>query len=117
MNIKKSCLTVVFILLTLSIGLVSVDMPLAANAQNSALSQSGDNDDAGQDLGPRQASDQDNHIISGVGSILSGYNLLCQNQDDPIFNGFCNDVDRNDPKASAQNQYLDNLDKSCIENK
>jgi hypothetical protein len=100
---------------TLSITIVSLNLPLSANAQNNELYQSGDNDEAGQNIGPRQASDQDNRITSKDSSILWSYNLLCQNQDDPILNGFCDHVNRNDAKASAQNQYLDNLDKSCIE--
>ena len=52
-----------FVVLTLSIGLVSVNLPLTVKAQNSALSQ-----DIGgvaeQSKGQRQSSIQDNQIIS-----------------------------------------------------
>lgn len=69
-------------LLTLSIGLVSVNSPLssAANAQNSAISQKG-NGDSEQDTKQLQSSDQNGQIVSGESSILSGNNLVCQDQD------------------------------------
>lgn len=47
---KNKVLTAFFILLTLSIGLVSVNSPLSY-AQNNALSQSGNGDDAEQETG------------------------------------------------------------------
>ncbi len=41
LNAKKSSLTIFFMLLTLSIGLVSVNLPLTVKAQTNALSQTG----------------------------------------------------------------------------
>lgn len=79
MKIKLS-LTVFFIVLTLSIGLVSTSSLLTVNAQNNALSQSG-NGEAEQGTGQLQASDQNGQVVSGDSSIASGNNLLCQNQD------------------------------------
>ncbi|WP_196816341.1 hypothetical protein [Candidatus Nitrosocosmicus oleophilus] len=41
MTIKRLSLTSFFIILTLSTGLFSVNLPITANAQNNALSQRG----------------------------------------------------------------------------
>lgn len=67
-------------LLTLSIGLVLVNLPLSSNAQNSALSQSG-NSDSEQETKLSQSSGQNGQVISGDASILSGNNLACQEQE------------------------------------
>jgi len=87
-------------LLTLSIGLVSVNFPLSSYAQNSALSQDG-NDRAEQDTEQSQSSNQVNQIVSGDSSILSGNNHQCQNQDNsqlsPLLSGICNSGKSNPP--------------------
>lgn len=80
MNIKRLSLTAFIILLTLSIGLVSVNSPLTVKAQNNALSQSSVGA-ADQETELGQSSDQDNQIVSGDSSIASGNNLLCQDED------------------------------------
>jgi hypothetical protein len=66
-------------LLTLTVGLVSVNLPLSVNAQNSALSQSGKSDSE-QETKQSQSSDQNDQVVSGGSSILSGNNLACQDQ-------------------------------------
>ena len=81
MNIKRSSLIVFFILLTLSIGLVSANSPLTVKAQENALSQNGVGA-AEQEMKQGQSSTQDNQIVSGDSSILSGNNLLCQDEHD-----------------------------------
>jgi hypothetical protein len=80
MNKSKSSLTVFFMLLTISIGLVSVNSPLNAKAQNNVLSQNGVGE-AEQETEQGQSSAQDNQIVSGDSSILSGNNLGCQSMD------------------------------------
>jgi len=65
---------------TLSIGLVSVNFPLSSYAQNSALSQDG-NDRAEQDTEQSQSSNQVNQIVIGDSNILSGNNLMCHDQE------------------------------------
>ncbi len=80
MNIKRSSLTAFFILLTLSIGLVSANSPLTVKAQDNALSQNGVGA-AEQETEQGQSSTQDNQIVSGDSSIASGNNLLCQDED------------------------------------
>jgi len=78
-------------LLTLSIGLVSVNLPFSVYAQNSALSQSG-NSDSAQETKQSQSSDQNGQLVSGESSILSGNNLVCQDQDDSdVSLGLCPD--------------------------
>jgi len=67
-------------LLTFSIGLVSVNLPLSSIAQSNAISQSG-SDKAIQEKVQSQLSSQDNQIVSGASSVLSGNNLNCQKQD------------------------------------
>jgi len=49
-------------------------------AQSNSLSQKG-NSQAEQIIDQLQSSDQDNQVVSGDSSILSGNNLQCQNQD------------------------------------
>lgn len=53
---------------------------MTVTAQNSALSQSG-NSDSEQETRQSQSSDQNGQVISGDTSILSGNNLVCQDQD------------------------------------
>ncbi len=90
MNIKRISLTVFFMLLTFSIGLVSVNLPLTSYAQNSALSQSG-NGNSGEETGQIQSSEQNGQTVSGDSSILSGNNLSCQNQaNSEILDQICN---------------------------
>lgn len=79
MDTKRLTLTAFFIALTLSIGLVSVNLPLSSYAQNSALSQSGNNHSE-QETEQEQSSTQDNQVVSGDSSVLSGNNLSCQGQ-------------------------------------
>ena len=94
MKIKGSSLTVFFIVLTFSIGLVSVNSPLTVMTQNGVLSQSGGRDEAEQDMEQSQSSEQNGQVISGDISILSGNNLMCQNQDNSevkkALKGICN---------------------------
>lgn len=80
MTLKRLSLTVFFISLTLSIGLVSVNSPLTVNAQNSALSQKGSGD-AYQKTGQSQSSNSDSQVVSGESSILSGNNAQCKDQE------------------------------------
>lgn len=84
-------MTVFFIVLTLSIGLVSVNSPLYVKAQNNALSQNG-NGEAEQGTGQVQASDQDNQVVSGDSSVLSGNNLLCQTMENSDSIGSLSDI-------------------------
>ena len=104
MTIRKSGLTAFFILLTLSIGLVSINSPLIAKAQNNALSQDGDGA-AEQQTEQEQSSTEDNQVISGDTSILSGNSVLCQNQensDSTIFEGVCEDAISSNPPTNGQ---------------
>lgn len=66
---KNKVITVFFIILTFSIGLVSVNLPLSSFAQSNALSQSGNGDDAEQERDQSQSSDQNGQAISGDSSI------------------------------------------------
>ena len=81
MTIKRLSLSLFFIALTFSIGLVSVNLPLSSYAQNNALSQSGNGNNAEQRNSQSQHSEQNNQVVSGESSILSGNNLLCQDQE------------------------------------
>jgi hypothetical protein len=81
LNPKRFGLTLFFVILSLSIGLISINSPLpSANAQNSALSQKGINNEAEQATEQSQDSEQDNQVISGDNSILSGNNIQCNSQ-------------------------------------
>jgi hypothetical protein len=93
MTFIRLSLTVFFIALTLSIGLVSINSPLSvANAQNNALSQSGD-DGTQQKTEQSKSSEQNGQVVSGDNSILSGNNLLCQKQDNlDVGVGICPDI-------------------------
>jgi len=74
-------LTVFFIMLTLSTGLISINCSLSpANAQNNVLSQKGNNNEAEQDTEQSRVSEQDNQVVSGDSNVLSGNNVLCQDQ-------------------------------------
>jgi hypothetical protein len=91
LKLRRLTLTAFFIALTLSIGLVSVNLPLTVMAQNSALSQSG-NSDSEQEIKQSQSSDQNGQVVSGDSSILSGNNLACQDQDNSEAGlGLCTD--------------------------
>jgi hypothetical protein len=80
--VMKKVLTIFFILLTISIGLFYGNLPVTSSyAQNNSLYQSGNGDDAEQGTGQVRASDQDNQVVSGDSSVLSGNNLLCQDQE------------------------------------
>ncbi len=77
--------------ITLSIGLVSVNLPLTVKAQNNALSQSA-NGESKQGTKQSQSSDQKGQVISGDASILSGNNIACQDQENSETElGFCPD--------------------------
>lgn len=105
MTIKRLGLAVFFIILTLSIGLVSVNSPLSVKAQNNALSQAGNGNDGEQETDQSQSSDQVNQIVSGDTSVLSGNNLLCQSTENPeidVSNTFCNQADLNNPPSDGQ---------------
>jgi len=78
MRIKRIGLTVVNIILILSIGLVSVNMPYYTMAQNEGIAQDGSNGEADQDIEQSQESKQKNQVVTGDGSIASGNNILCQ---------------------------------------
>ena len=78
MKIKRIGLTVFNIILILSIGLVSVNLPNYAMAQNEGLAQDGSNGESDHDIEQLQVSKQNNQVISGDGSIASGNNILCQ---------------------------------------
>jgi hypothetical protein len=65
-------------ILTFSTGLVSVNLPVTANAQNNTLSQRG-NGNSDQQTEQLQSSEQNSQVGSGDSSILSGNNVFCQN--------------------------------------
>jgi len=100
LNAKRLSLTVFSMVLTFSIGLVSVNLPLSSYAQNSALVRDG-NSIALQQTGQMQSSQQESQVISGDASVLSGNNLLCQNQDSSqvsrLSSGICNSGQVNPP--------------------
>ena len=104
MNKSKLSLTVFFMLLTISIGLVSVNSPLNAKAQNSALSQDGSGA-AEQETEQGQVSTQDNQIVSGDRSILSGNNLLCQSMEDSnVVPSLCSQDGLSKPPPTSPNR-------------
>ncbi len=76
LNIKRLSLTLFFIVLTLSIGLVSVNLPLLSYAQNNILGQDG-NGLAEQIIDQSQSFEQDGQVVSGDYTVLSGNNILC----------------------------------------
>ncbi|HKU83082.1 MAG TPA: hypothetical protein VJP58_03490 [Candidatus Nitrosocosmicus sp.] len=91
MTIKRLSLTTFFIALTLSIGLVSVNVPLSVTAQDNALSQSG-NSESEQETKQSQSSNQNGQVVSGDLSVLSGNNLACQDQENSEADlGLCSD--------------------------
>ena len=93
-----------FILLTLSIGLVSVNLPLSSYAQDNVLGQDG-NGLADKGTEQLQSSKQDGQVVSGDSSVLSGNNLVCQDQENskPFFamDEFCIS-DKHHPATTAQ---------------
>ena len=78
MKIKRIGLSFLSIVLILSIGLVSVNIPSNTMAQNEGLAQDGSNGEADQDIEQSQVSKQNNQVVSGDESIASGNNILCQ---------------------------------------
>jgi hypothetical protein len=81
LNPKRFGLTLFFVILSLSIGVISVNSSLtSANAQNSALAQLGISNEAEQETEQSQDSEQDNQVLSGDNSILSGNNIECNSQ-------------------------------------
>jgi hypothetical protein len=94
-NGNKLSLSLFLMLLTLSIGLVSANFPLLVNAQNSVLSQNGNDNDAKLETNQEQYSNQDGQVVSGDSSIVSGNSLLCQTMDnidtESVSNIACND--------------------------
>lgn len=72
---KRLCLTMFFVLLTLSIGLVTVNFPLTVKAQNNALSQNGSDNEAEQETGQAQLADQGGQCVSSVQTVGSCNNL------------------------------------------
>jgi len=54
-------------------------LPVSVKAQNSAISQNG-NGESEQETKQGQSSNQDNQVVSGDSSILSGNSIGCQNQ-------------------------------------
>lgn len=82
MTLKRLSLTVFFIVLTLFIGLVSVNSSLTVKAQNSALYQSGNGNEVEQETDQSQASNQNGQIVSGDSSITSGNNIDCKDRYD-----------------------------------
>ena len=103
LTIKRLSLTAFFIVLTFSIGLVSVNLPLTVKAQNNALSQSG-NGDSEQVTKQFQSSEQNGQVISGDSSMLSGNNLLCENEENSedmqTLTGLCNLGETNSPPSN-----------------
>jgi hypothetical protein len=120
MTLKRLSLTLFFILLTLSIGLVSVNLPLPVKAQNTDLYQSG-NGDSEQQTEQSQSYEQDGQVISGYSSILSGNNRLCENQDNSEqvqeLTGICNLEETNLPPTSPPpdvNFLIDISNADCV---
>lgn len=101
MTLKRLSFTSFFIFLTLSIGIVSINSPLNVNAQNSALTQSGGGT-AEHEIEQGQLSTQNNQIVTGDDSILSGNNLACQDQDNSLDGlGICPDFLETVPPESG----------------
>ena len=90
-------------ILTLSIGLVSVNSPLSVKAQNNAISQNGGGA-AEQEIKQGQSSTQNNRIISGDSSILSGNNLLCQAMEHSVVPSLCSADGLSEPPPTSPNQ-------------
>lgn len=90
MKIKRFVLTVFSIVLTLSIGLVSVNLPYYTMAQNQGLAQDGNNGEADQDIKQLQASKQNDQVVSGDGSVASGNNFLCQTMNNAVADSITN---------------------------
>ncbi|HKR74144.1 MAG TPA: hypothetical protein VJR94_08535 [Candidatus Nitrosocosmicus sp.] len=90
MNTERLSLSAFFIILTLSIGLVSVNSQLSlVDAQDSALSQNG-NGQSEQYREQSHYSKQDGQAVSTGSSLLSGNNLLCQDQEISGLHESCN---------------------------
>lgn len=96
MKTKRFVLIVFSIVLTLSIGLVSINSPYYAIAQNEGSAQDGSNGEADQDIEQLQASNQNNQVVSGDGSIASGNNFLCQTMNNIDANSIMDNVCKNE---------------------
>ena len=96
MKIKRICLIVVNIILILSIGLFSVNLPNNTLAQNEGLTQDGSNGKADQDIEQLQKSKQNNQVVSGDESIASGNNILCQTMNNIDVNSIDDNVCQNE---------------------
>ena len=80
LTIKGLGLTIFFITFTSSLGLVSVNNSSAASAQNSVLSQGGDNDGE-QETKESQSTAHRGQVASGDSSIVSRNNQFCESHD------------------------------------
>ena len=84
--------------------MISIHSPFNVNAQNSALSQSG-NGESEQEAEQGQISTQNGRVVSGDNSVLSGNDLLCQDQDNSdsaVFDRFCGGTTSNSPPPEGQ---------------
>ena len=96
MKSKKIGLTIFNIILILSIGLVSVNLPYYTMAQDVGLAQDGNNGEANQDIEQLQVSEQNNQAVSGEGSIASGNNIMCQTMNNIDVESIEDDVCQNE---------------------
>ena len=96
MKSKKIGLTIFNIILILSIGLVSVNLPYYTMAQDVGLAQDGNNGEANQDVEQLQVSEQNNQAVSGEGSIASGNNIMCQTMNNIDVESIEDDVCQNE---------------------
>jgi hypothetical protein len=78
--VKKLSITAFFIMLTLSLGLISINSTHLVKAQKSIVYQNG-NAEGGQGTKQAQASSEDNKVLPVMSSSLSRLNNFCQNQE------------------------------------
>jgi len=76
MNVNKLFLTIFFVSLTFSVGLISVNLPLSSYAQDNILREVG-NGISEQSTDRSQSSEQNDQVVSGDFTVLSGNNILC----------------------------------------
>lgn len=102
LNTDKSIVIAFFVFLTLSIGIVSTNsVSKFVYAQSNVLGQIGGGN-AYEDIEQVQTPNQDNQVVSGDSSILSGNNLQCQDQDNSdISDEDCNSGVVNIPNRGA----------------
>ena len=82
LKVHRNITVAFFVFLTLSIGIVSTNsVAKSVYAQNNALSQEG-NSQANQETEQSLTSGQENQVVSGDNSILSGNNIQCSSQID-----------------------------------